>query len=228
MKSKALQVSFDIYMRKIGVWLMWYLVFYVFLYAGAYFVPLIINIEWGLREIEWTFVEGIRNSANVFFLISGILSMGGFLKYYISNGITRKDYYGGVVVSAVALSISLSVLVALISVVDALFFSELSTLSIVYFIQLPLELLLFYFLGWFIVAGFYKFNTWIGIIFIILAFGVVMVHGGLWGEEIQLPLFNTVIFEQQNTPVALLITIIITVILAWLVRIMTKHVRVKV
>ncbi|MHA6252648.1 hypothetical protein [Oceanobacillus sp. CAU 1775] len=61
-----------------------------------------------------TFYSGGYISSNIFMLIIGILAIS-FLRYYVENGITRKNYFYGGLIGSVLLSVALPILIYILS-----------------------------------------------------------------------------------------------------------------
>lgn len=90
--------------------------------AGFLGIMLLINvvktIMAGFRGNE---VEGFFNSVfvagNIYMLVIGILAIY-FLPHFVGNGVTRKDYFFGTVLSSIGLAITIPIITGLISILE--------------------------------------------------------------------------------------------------------------
>ena len=54
-------------------------------------------------------------ASNIFMLVIGIISAIGFIPHYVSNGITRKDYFKGTIIGTIGLSLVIPIISAIIT-----------------------------------------------------------------------------------------------------------------
>ncbi|WP_042397240.1 hypothetical protein [Geomicrobium sp. JCM 19037] len=177
-------------------------------------------------EMTWTFMEGGLSSATIFMLVLGTLSMGGYVTQYVSNGITRRDYFYGKMLTGMSVAVLMTAVVLLFSLLSNGFISWFNleeNLSVriidggvaadygnLAWLRLLLLLNLFFFLGWFISAGFYR--HWLfGSINIIIA-----VYIGIVGDHLMSTLLATAIY-----------CIIAIAIVIFILKKMTKRIEVK-
>lgn len=64
------------------------------------------------------FLTSYSQTANVYMLVIGIISATGLLPYFINHGITRKDYFKGSTIGAIALSLTITILFIIIALVE--------------------------------------------------------------------------------------------------------------
>ena len=69
-------------------------------------------------------------SSNIFMLVIGIIAILGFLPYYVSNGVTRKDYFKGAAIAAAGLAISIPIVASVIYALQ-IFIMKITSLPIV-------------------------------------------------------------------------------------------------
>lgn len=105
---------------KVATDLFWVQLFWAFGFLGIMFVIHLIKLVMAINSnngIEIYFVSAFV-TANIFMLVVGIISSYGFLPYYVSNGVTRKDYFKGAALASVGLSIALPVITSIVSVIE--------------------------------------------------------------------------------------------------------------
>ncbi|TSB44913.1 hypothetical protein [Alkalicoccobacillus porphyridii] len=231
MKKKE-QVVFKHIFNDYMTWSIWFLSIMVLVHiisvtAISYF---------GIESISWSILGTISQAAPIFLLILGIMNMGGILAYLTSNGVTRRDYFVGTSKAAVFISFILAVVAVLLLLIETMIFTmfgwqliESITVSglFITFISLVLRLTLFFFIGWLISAGFYKYPWLIGMLFIVIGVFLVSVSDFVWGDQ------GNRTFEflpERDLPmlVAIIVSFILIAVTMWIIRLVTKHIRVKV
>ena len=118
---------------KVATDLFWVQLFWAFGFLGIMFVIHLIKIVMAINsnnDIEIYFVSTFV-AANIFMLVVGIISSYGFLPHYVSNGVTRKDYFKGAALASVGLSIALPVITSIVSVIE-LFILKMFNMSSVF------------------------------------------------------------------------------------------------
>lgn len=89
-------------------------------YLGVLFVIHIIKTVASLinnEEVSHYFAN-VYVTSNIFMLVIGIISIYGFLQYYVENGVTRKDYFKGAALASIGLSVSIPVVTSLVSLLE--------------------------------------------------------------------------------------------------------------
>lgn len=107
---------------KVATDLFWVQLFWAFGFLGIMFAIHIVKIILAINsdnDIELYFVSTFVAS-NIFMLVVGIISSYGFLPHYVSNGVTRKDYFKGAALASVGLSIALPVISSIVSGIELL------------------------------------------------------------------------------------------------------------
>ncbi|SES31255.1 hypothetical protein [Psychrobacillus sp. OK032] len=124
MKQKAIY-------PKVATDLFWVQFFWAFGFLGVLLVVQIIKtILSTTKGIEMNdYFDAVFIAANIFMLVIGIISTYGFLPYYVSNGVTRKDYFKGSAIASVGLSITIPIIASIVSVIQ-IFLVNLINLSI--------------------------------------------------------------------------------------------------
>lgn len=105
------KVSFDLYSAQMK-WSIWYISILLFVHIT------IIIISVNLTDTFGDFLAFSYGSSKIYMLVIGILSAYAFLTFYINHGITRKDYFKGTAISALAISISLAIIAAVLNVIE--------------------------------------------------------------------------------------------------------------
>lgn len=175
MKQKSFsKVAFDMYAVQMK-WTLWFL-FFVLAAQIAHIILVIspLNTEDTLRN----FLPFLNGSAKIYMLIIGIFSYG-FLTFYITQGVTRRDYFIGSSLAAIGLSITIIIigtvltylqLIILDGIIDspttiALFDSH-GFLQPVYY---NINIFIFYLIGCLIGFGYYRFGWIFGFAFVAFA-----------------------------------------------------------
>ncbi|RKD76248.1 hypothetical protein ATL39_0463 [Sinobaca qinghaiensis] len=223
------KISFDI----IGRWSLWFLAIYLVIYfgTGAFMT------WWGDDIMTWSFLENSRGSARIYFFIAGILSMGGLIRYYVSNGVTRRDYFFGTMGAAV-------ILAALLTVVFGAAYG-LETMAAAFTgwtqsqsgstLNLPGQLLssffqfiLYYAIGWFISASFFRFHWFVGLLLTFVGGGLMGVIELFWEAENSIFQFISVMASGGvSLMVSVLLSTLLFLLLAAVIRMLTKRADIK-
>ncbi|MFJ5770462.1 hypothetical protein [Psychrobacillus sp. NPDC093180] len=116
---------------KVATDMFWVQFFWALGFLGVLLVVQIIKAILSIiKGIEMNdYFDAVFIAANIFMLVIGIISSYGFLPYYVSNGVTRKDYFKGSAIASVALSITIPIIASIISVIQ-IFIVNLIDLSI--------------------------------------------------------------------------------------------------
>lgn len=172
--------------------------------------------------ISWSIFYTSSQSSRIFMLVVGIMSMGGFLKYYVDNGVTRKAYYKGTVFSAVLLAVLLSIITAVLFSLETFIIGSFDWYEGFALSALPaelfehfFELIVFYFAGWFISAGFQYHHFTIGLLYIIIAVIFIHFHHFAWGTDNfdYMPHMDLSIFV--SLPASLICITLLAILLKW-------------
>ncbi|UOQ50061.1 hypothetical protein MUN88_08365 [Gracilibacillus caseinilyticus] len=238
MKSKANLVGLAMY-QTIATWMLWYLgVAVVIMIIAGIVAALGGGVQINLPVFEkyntdWSIAYAVADTSRIFFLICGLLSMGGFIKYFVGNGVTRLAYFKGVIQSIVALVFTFSIIIIILSGIEygiaaMTSYKEAVIMPASFYLKLLADILLYYVVGWFISAGFYS-EKWVtGISFIVLAHPIVMVQSSVWGEKIKMPFYELLHLPDASAWLSLLISVIMIFVITGIIHTMTKNVRIKV
>lgn len=177
----------------------------------------ILDRQWGAESVQSDiqgFVSFIFHPSKIFMLVIGISNLS-FLTFFVKQGVTRKDYFIGAILSSIVVSLTITVVSIIAFVVEGAFIANVSLqyegmwgLLLILHI---LNLLIYFTIGWLIGAGFYRYGGG-GILFILLAVSVAFVFEALWTMQMAL---------------ATLGTLVLLVVLWYVLRQLTKRVRVK-
>lgn len=256
------KVALDLYVIQM-VWTFFYLgimlIIHVFKLAGLPF--------FGDGEVDHFYVNSFVAS-NIYMLVIGIIAIV-FLRYYVENGVTRRDYYKGTLLAAIGLSITIPIITIIISfierlIVNALFHvtyrnPEISTalseieggdigdligefvLTIVltpyidpadnWLLSLAifsLNIFTYYILGWLISSAFHHSGVIAGLAVIAFALILLMIEDSLLRMALDLPVMNLFEpFADIPSSVGLFIVFFILILSAWIIRMFTRRVRIK-
>ncbi|QQK76956.1 hypothetical protein HUG15_16170 [Salicibibacter cibarius] len=235
MKAKSVLVS-KMMLGTFLQWTMWVVGIFLLIYIAIQIVSIIFG-----GMMETTILDAAMQPARVFLFVTGLLSMGGFLSEFVSNGVTRRDYYLGTTYSLFFLGFVMTLLAGVLYGLERLLFSltgwnqwlsgaavgdeaVLLTLVMVFF-----QFVLWYLLGWFISAGFY--HHWLlGLGFIAASIIVITINDYVWGEAAgTLTFFHWLLpVEQFSVGTAVITSVILIILLVTLMRKLTKNAVVKV
>lgn len=131
MKAKAMypKVAFDLYIVQL-LWSLSFLGILLFLQFAKPILAMVPFLQMNDKINIGNYFDTVFVSSNIFMLVIGIIVVLGFLPNYVSNGVTRKDYFKGAGIAAVALSISLPVVASVIYVVQK-FIMKITNLPLV-------------------------------------------------------------------------------------------------
>lgn len=121
MKKPSLysKVSLDLFTAQLN-WTFWFL--------GIILVVNIVRLIFGMNTDS--LYSGIYIASNIYMLVIGIIAIN-FLPYYVENGVTRKVYFLGTTIASLGVSIALPILAYLISLIEKLFFNNVTHLRVI-------------------------------------------------------------------------------------------------
>lgn len=223
------KISFDI----IGRWSLWFLAIYMVIYIGTG----IFMTWWGNGMTAWVFLENSRGSARIFFLIVGILSMGGLIRYYVSNGVSRRDYFFGTMGAGVLLAAAMTAVFALVYGLESLLAaftgwtqSETgSTLNISgQLLSSFFQFILYYAIGWFISASFFRFHWLIGLLLTFAGIGLMSLTDLFWEADNSIfQLVSGLTSVEVSLVMAVIFSTLLFLLIAFVIRRMTRHADIK-
>lgn len=111
MKGKSIfpKVALDMYVIQL-VWSLMFLGFFLFLQIAKPLMAMIPFLNMNDKINVGNYFDTVFISSNIFMFVLGIIVITGFLPYYVSNGVPRKDYFKGGALAAAGLSISLPIM----------------------------------------------------------------------------------------------------------------------
>ncbi|WOO34873.1 hypothetical protein R2R35_13795 [Anaerocolumna sp. AGMB13020] len=133
------------------------------------------------------------SASGAFMLIIGIVT--GFIQmpFYVTHGVTRKDYFRGNVLATLALAFTLALVFSVGSEVGKVIFLQfgysfkeeilipgLSNNWLLLFFLYGINIFAYSLMGWLINIGFYRYHAFIGIGFIVVALAALALHGLVW------------------------------------------------
>ena len=220
MEQKAVfpKVAKDMYQEQMK-WTIWYLAFVLFAQITHIFlVYYSIDDDSTVRG----FLTFLFGSAKVYMIVIAIISVNGFLSYYVGQGVTRKDYWAGSVLAALGLTVTIIFFSTVLTYLQygILEMFQLSHLlsdefldgnwSLV--IQYLFSIFIYYLAGYLIGVGFYRFRWIAGLGFVALFLLSVTVLE--WSEKYS---FGLSIFS----------SVIVIAVFLTLLRLCTKNIAVK-
>ncbi|MEK5183818.1 hypothetical protein [Solibacillus sp. FSL W7-1324] len=237
MKTKKSYVVGTSMFQVIGGWTIWFMAIVLAIYIGSVVFSNFtgnsfeMSVPSFMEEGSETSIAALLgNSGRIFFLVCGILSMGPFLQYFVSMGVTRKAYFKGNVMGVFLLAVSFTLLTAILYGAEYFIFGNFSNsfeqMSL-YFVKLALDIVIFYLVGWFIAAGFYRMNLIMGVSFILISLVVIFIHSGLWGEDLPLAIFSIISVENYSAVIIVLLNALLIGALVYTIRQLTKNMTVK-
>lgn len=126
------------------------------------FVERIVNRNWeGEVELPGPFgyMTFISHPSKIFMLVCGITSVYSFMAFYVKQGITRKTYFYGSMISSVVLASGIALAAGLIFVVETVFLGSeqgFATPWVAAMLVHGLFLFSYFVFGWVIGASFYR------------------------------------------------------------------------
>ncbi|WP_178022282.1 hypothetical protein [uncultured Paenibacillus sp.] len=185
--GRALRVAADMSWLQL-TWSAWFISFVILAYA--------------LIEINaQNFITFAFQPSKVFMLVIGIISVSGFLSFFARFGVTRKAYFYGSSLAAATVAL---VLMGGVGVIGSLqhwlipapekvsFLGENASWLLTMIVYV-LNALMYYLAGYVIGVGFYRFGKLGGMLYIVLALGVLFASEAMWDLELK-DLLNRVVY----------------------------------
>lgn len=131
MKTKAIypKVAIDLYYIQF-IWALGFLGILLLIQIVKPLLSMVPLLKMNDKINIGNYFDTVFVSSNIFMLVIGIIAILGFLPYYVSNGVTRKDYFKGAAIAAVGLSISIPIVASVIYALQK-FIMKMTNLSIV-------------------------------------------------------------------------------------------------
>ncbi|MGG6311390.1 hypothetical protein [Paenibacillus macerans] len=207
------------------IWSAWFISFVILFYA--------------LIEIDaQNFLPFAYQPSKVFMLVIGILSVSGFLTFFVKQGVTRKAYFYGSSLAAAAVALVLMGFVGVLGSLQQLLFPVAQTRNFLgenfswplTVLVYSLNILVYYVAGYLIGAGFYRFGKIGGMLYIVLALAVILISDVMWEFELKETIQRVVYLgDILDFPVwgSLTGTLLLVGVTLWIIRATTKRVRIK-
>lgn len=219
-----------------SVWAGWFIGIVFILYVAFNFFGG--NVEVNGENLDGlSFLTFTSSAVKIFMLVIGIISVSGFLAFYVKQGITRRDYFYGSAISAVVIAVGLVVFAWIVTFIEGLINpkivnptflgSETSWLFVA--LVFCLYIIVYYMVGWVIGVGFYRFGAG-GLLYILLALIMVGFVETLWELKDRNFMIHFLEFGKGQIPlsVSFLGTFVIIALALVIVRVMTRRVRIKI
>ena len=189
-----------------------------------------------------SFLDFTVQPGSIFMLVLGLMSVSGFLTFYVKQGITRKAYFTGAAVSSLIIALALTAAGGVLHLIISPFMSNTEWLPVMGYegsilAVLPLmalQMYLFYLLGWIINGMFYRYGVLAGMVSIASSIMLLIGVSFLISPSVDMPLVVSERFDWpalssgMSLAVSLPILALVCVILLAIMRLMTKRVRVKI
>ncbi|WP_010651932.1 hypothetical protein [Oceanobacillus massiliensis] len=116
------KVAIDMFLAQLK-WSLWFISFLLLAHIVMLAIPAI------ARESIDSFLFFSHGSSKIYMLVIGIISAYGFLSFYVSQGITRRDYFYGSALAACGISLAIAIIAALFTGMEHLI-TEMTNLSL--------------------------------------------------------------------------------------------------
>ncbi|KIL51655.1 hypothetical protein KP77_11670 [Jeotgalibacillus alimentarius] len=239
---KDLKIAFNMTFMQLG-WSTWMIGIVLLLFIS---LQVFVDFKILLNDEEAAFqgfIHFIENPYKIFMLVVGILSVPKFLSWFVKTGITRKDYFKGNVIAALALSAIFMMIAVIIAGIEQLvspvsfvtYLGEGASWFLIFLVY-TLNLFVYYLAGWLIGAGYYRYSGWGLVLYIPGALTLIFMMDLLWSGELETPLHRLFSLHQLlslSVPENLSIFIpfgvsfVLIAISLWTIRATIKRVRVK-
>lgn len=229
------QVAIDMYSMQIK-WAYWLIGIVWLLYlVGSFFTD--------MQDLTMLhFMDSLYQPAKIFMFVIGIISGIYMLPMFVQLGVTRRNYFIGATAGAglVSAAILFAGIVLHLAAMAISAGTPLNTgsLSVDFlpddlfigwrFVIFTLITLVYYGTGWLIAIGFYKYQTWVGMLFIPLAIFFNVIAELFWDSGLNIWLFFWIRADLSGSlPLSLVMTVLILVVLFGVIRKLTADVHIK-
>lgn len=215
-------------------WALWFIsiVFAIFVVA-RFFVS-------DIQEMDVNFLGISAPSSKIFMLICGILVCFGFLEFFIGFRITRKQFFYGITISSILISIALTIVTVLLQglahLIDTLTpinFGNLGLFEDGSFITIMKHIILlvsYYAIGWLISIGYYRFGGLGGTGFVLIALGFLAGIELIWEGNLSNTMFSwlNIQLSQLEFIVSLILSVALILINYLIIKRVNNRISVKV
>ncbi|ERN54006.1 hypothetical protein M3689_02510 [Alkalihalophilus marmarensis] len=234
--SRYKKVTIDFYLMQLK-WVAWFIpcVLAAYLLLGRFIRDSV--------DLDLVFHAFMYQPSKVFMLICGIMACFVFFNFYVRNGVTRKDVFLGTSIAAALLAVSIMIISVLLSAILMLIGSftpfspgmgQLEFLGaeqnlLTFTLSTSLIIFSYYIGGWVISVGFYRYGWLIGMAFIAIGVVLFALTDSFWEAEIAHSIADSIniTFPQLSFITSIVGTIVVIAASLYLVRQLTKSVRIK-
>jgi hypothetical protein len=210
-------------------WSAWFLAIVFLIYIA--FRSLGGGMEVNGQDMEhFLFLDFNYQPSRIFMLVIGIISVSGFLTFFVKQGVTRRDYFYGAAISSAALTLILLIFAIVVTGAELLLIPEAEKASIAprydswFFttVVYGFNILVYHSAGWLIGAGFYRsyISGYGSIVAAVLLIGASEI---LWSSDFE----ATSSLFQMPQWLSVVSTLLIYGLALWSVRLTTRRVRIK-
>ncbi|MGM0845913.1 MAG: hypothetical protein ACQEUT_13140 [Bacillota bacterium] len=214
------------------IWSAWFM---SFVFTAYIILQRVVDNETVNEQSFLTFSYG---PSKIFMLIIGIISVYAFLTFYVKNGVTRKDYFKGAVISSVAVSLVLMFIAGIVAAIEQGINPDIVTTSFIgpdaslllTVLVFSINILASYAAGWLIGAGFYRFGGIGGMLYIFASILILSLMDFIWESELKEPLKFLLDISNHHGYSSLTSFILTAGLLAvalWIIKLTTKRVQIK-
>ncbi|GAB3046833.1 hypothetical protein [Virgibacillus ainsalahensis] len=120
-KSIFPKIATDLFSVQL-IWTLWFIGFVL----AARIITIIVLVNTG--NSMGNFLHFAHGSTKIYMLVIGIISIYGFLEFYVNHGVTRRDYFKGSFLAAAGISMALTLISATLTGVEYIIL-ELTNIS---------------------------------------------------------------------------------------------------
>ncbi|WP_068784044.1 hypothetical protein [Paenibacillus phocaensis] len=220
--NRGLRVAADMARTQL-TWAAWFLCFVTLVY-----VIIEVNAQ--------NFITLAFQPSKMFMLVIGIVSVSGFLNFYARLGVTRTAYFYGSSLAAATVALVLMGGVGVLGSLQHWLIPAPEKVSILgendswllTVLVYMLNALVYYLAGYVIGIGFYRFGKFGGMLYIVLALGILATSEALWDRELK-DLINRVVYiGELPLGVSLLGSLLLIGVALGIIGATMKRVRIKI
>ncbi|MFD2701248.1 hypothetical protein ACFSVM_12295 [Paenibacillus shunpengii] len=238
------KIAFDLFYVQM-VWTLWYVSFLFVVQFMMLLLPDFIKLN--VSEMEspasMYFMNFGLTASKTYMLVIGIISSYAFLKHYIHQGVTRKDYFVGSTIAVILLSILLPILMWILSGVQYLILGwagiprqesvviGYEMFSLMPFIIFTLQFLVYYLAGWMVSMSFYRFGFYGGMLSIPVGLAGLILLDMVWGGGDAVELLSDwlpIYPIDLTTTTAMLTSLVLAAVFILLHRLISRNIVIKI
>ncbi|MBU9711651.1 hypothetical protein [Evansella tamaricis] len=215
----------------------WALWFIPIVFAVYLIVPHFVK---DVAELNLHFLSFIYQPTKIFMLVIGIITSLYYLPYFVSNGITRKDYFYGAAIGSATVAFGImflsAILAGILELIGAFsnyqpststmeFLQSTSSIWIIPILVYSFISIGYYISGWMIALGFYRFGGWGGMGFILVAILYINLTDLIWEGHASHPFgWLNIPFPDLPLPVSLIGALIFILLGFMVIRKVSKRI----